>query len=457
MVPQSEKDAVASGSTPSIAEVREQLNRLLAHPLFSNSKRYPVLLAYAVEQTLLGKESGLKERSVGVEAFGREPDYDVALDPVVRMAAAEVRKRLSQYYYDPNHAGELVIELPVGSYVPSFRDPATHQTSSSTEGLSPDAAEACIGHSNASTARVADSEPLASRNWIRNGILFAGFGILAALVGYGVGRTDHSKGQSDVDRFWKPMIARSSRVTYCLGEPALADDRVRATPEGRRLYGSLDVSDVITLARSIVPLVPRNAGFRVAAASETGFSELREGPVVLIGAFDNVWDDADHEGSTQSASSMNTMCARSSIARAHPGRPGPSVVRFRTRTLLKTTQSWPRDSRSRNGPAGGDTRGDPGRGGPRPQAKWSPIRCIWRLFLQRAPKNWEKMSLEAVIRNPRHRPPPRPADNHRGPGLVGTRPGRFGLANLCGVWTPRGGTGTALLIIDRLSALVPRE
>src|SRR5271154_1602669 len=108
---------------PNAVLVREQLNRLLAHPLFANSKRYPVFLAYTVEQTLLGNAGELKERTIGVEAFGREPNYDVNLDPVVRTTAAEVRKRLIQYYYNTDHFGELIVELSVGSYVPSFRDP----------------------------------------------------------------------------------------------------------------------------------------------------------------------------------------------------------------------------------------------------------------------------------------------------------------------------------------------
>src|SRR5271163_4958644 len=121
--PQSEKEVNGAGPTPSAVAVREQLKRLLAHPLFTNSKRYPVLLAYTVEQTLLGNATDLKERTIGVEAFGRSPDYDVNLDPVVRTSAAEVRRRLIQYYYDPAHAGELIIELSAGSYVPVFRSP----------------------------------------------------------------------------------------------------------------------------------------------------------------------------------------------------------------------------------------------------------------------------------------------------------------------------------------------
>src|SRR6202046_2278015 len=110
--------------TLNAALVREQLNHRLAHPLFTNSKRYPVLLAYTVEQSLLGNAGELKERTIGVEAFGREPNYAVNLDPVVRTTAAEVRKKLIQYYYSPDHAGELIIELSVGSYVPLFREPS---------------------------------------------------------------------------------------------------------------------------------------------------------------------------------------------------------------------------------------------------------------------------------------------------------------------------------------------
>src|SRR6201993_43397 len=121
--PQSEKQLDGSGYVPNPVVVREQLKRLLAHSLFTNSKRYPVLLAYTVEQTLLGNAAELKERTIGVEAFGRRPDYDVNLDPVVRTSAAEVRRRLIQYYYDPARAGELIIELSAGSYVPAFRSP----------------------------------------------------------------------------------------------------------------------------------------------------------------------------------------------------------------------------------------------------------------------------------------------------------------------------------------------
>jgi len=73
---------------PDPAMVREQMGRLIVHPLFVNSKRYPALLAYTVEQTLLGNAAELKERTIGIEVFGRSPSYDANADPVVRISAA---------------------------------------------------------------------------------------------------------------------------------------------------------------------------------------------------------------------------------------------------------------------------------------------------------------------------------------------------------------------------------
>jgi hypothetical protein len=294
--------------TSNAALVREQLNRLLAHTLFTNSKRYPVLLAYTVEQALLGNAGELKERTIGVEAFGREPSYDVNLDPVVRITAAEVRKRLIQYYYSPDHAGELIIELPVGSYAPLFREPSPHTAVQTDTQLVYEAPEAFPQGRVEPEARLADSatrradSPKVSAGrtlyaWIPIALLVAG------LLGFGMGRVrfpgqaagpggpSDPSGLSNMNRFWEPITATSSRVTYCLGVPTdsvdLQSRTIPAVPAGES--GSLNVYDVITLARSIAPLVPKNGEFRVLAGPETGFAQLREGPSVMIGAFDNPW------------------------------------------------------------------------------------------------------------------------------------------------------------------------
>jgi hypothetical protein len=99
--------------------VRGELERVLSSDYFQTSKRCVAFLRYAVEQILSGHQE-LKERSIGIEVFDRRPTYDTNLDPVVRMTAGEVRKRLALYYQGAAEDPELRIELPVGSYVPRF-------------------------------------------------------------------------------------------------------------------------------------------------------------------------------------------------------------------------------------------------------------------------------------------------------------------------------------------------
>jgi hypothetical protein len=295
--PQSDKGTILADSLPSAVLVREQLRRLVAHSLFTNSKRYPVLLTYIVEQTLLGNAGDLKERTIGVEAFGREPSYDVNLDPVVRTTAAEVRKRLIQYYYSPDHASELVIELLIGSYVPSFRELAHHSSGPDDILVAAEHVESLPQRQIPSEIPSANSKRELTRSAVYSWLLTAIALFFALFLGIAIGQlrtpspAPRPSEPSTLARFWEPITATSSRVTYCLGVATdsvdLQSRTVHEFPPGES--GSLNVYDVVTLARSIAPIVPKNGEFSVMAASDTGFAQLREGPFVLIGAFDNPW------------------------------------------------------------------------------------------------------------------------------------------------------------------------
>src|SRR5256885_9924922 len=95
--------------------IREELQRILVAPSFRSSKRCSEFLRFVVEETLQGRQEDLKERTLGVSLFGRSPAYDTPGDPVVRVKANEVRKRLAQYY-DDHSDGPLRIDLAPGSY-----------------------------------------------------------------------------------------------------------------------------------------------------------------------------------------------------------------------------------------------------------------------------------------------------------------------------------------------------
>src|ERR1700731_297429 len=103
--------------------IQEQLERLLSNSHFSQCRRFPSFLRFVIDQTLLGQTDLLKERTLGIEIFGREANYDTASGPIVRVTATEIRKRIAQYYQEPGHETELRVTLPAGSYVPQFHWP----------------------------------------------------------------------------------------------------------------------------------------------------------------------------------------------------------------------------------------------------------------------------------------------------------------------------------------------
>jgi len=102
------------------ALILEEMDRLLADPAFKSSKRCHSMLVRLVEYALTGDSHGLKERILGVEVFGRDPNYDSNNDPIVRTTATEIRKRLAQWYQDPNNPHSVRIHLVPGSYLPEF-------------------------------------------------------------------------------------------------------------------------------------------------------------------------------------------------------------------------------------------------------------------------------------------------------------------------------------------------
>jgi hypothetical protein len=305
LAPKSAPETVLVDFVSDAAAVREQLQRLLTHPLFSNSKRYPALLAYVVEQTLRGYGFELKERSIGVEVFGRNPTYDANADPVVRITAGEVRKRLMQYYYDSTHDGELVVELPIGSYVPLFHAPEPASVALVVEPAPAPAPLFPTPELTQTPVLLPAAPPRRARGRLRWLLVIAGLAV-ACGVGIRIGmriRETQVPPPTTLERFWAPITDGANTATFCLGEPAKNLDVAtinsldapvsKDSPEPLyfrlHLSGHLALADVITLTRTAAALETRHKAFRVMPASEASFAQLREGPIVLIGGFDNIW------------------------------------------------------------------------------------------------------------------------------------------------------------------------
>jgi TolB-like protein/Tfp pilus assembly protein PilF len=107
-------------SSVSDAEARDGLNRILGSRSFRDSTFLRRFLDYVVRHTLEGKGGQLKEYRLGIDVFDRHDSFDSRLDPVVRMAARRLRKKLEEYYEAEGRKDSFRIEIPKGGYAAIF-------------------------------------------------------------------------------------------------------------------------------------------------------------------------------------------------------------------------------------------------------------------------------------------------------------------------------------------------
>jgi len=169
-------------------QVRDHLKEVLHSHEFVSSKRAQEFLNLLVERALAGEFDLLRERMIGAELFQRPVGYDTANDPVVRVKATDVRKKLALYYLERTSKSDVRIDVPSGTYVPQFlfepdNMPADHPLQA--VGDSGRQAQA-VGHRETEppgyTSRFAREQKTMS-HWVRSAIAALAIGVLA-LAGY---------------------------------------------------------------------------------------------------------------------------------------------------------------------------------------------------------------------------------------------------------------------------------
>ncbi len=294
---------VEYGTTPDLTAdmIRAQLDLLVRDEVFRTSKRSVAFLKYVVEQTLNGSADLIKERTIGVEVFGRDPSYDTNVDHIVRTAATELRKRLATYYVDEKHRTELRMGLVPGSYVPRFALPGQGrhtlidpeaEAEAAEEGLKPIAPTSSSGPFPWLEAR--PTAKVTTDRWRRYWALcFVAAASLAVALGYSWVHRSNPE-----DLFWKPVLDTPGPVLVAVGDhpngpptlPAADGTSSTVTPvPSSDSSQTVPFADTVTIARVVGALEARNKQVLIRRGSASSFSDLREGAVVLIGAFNNEW------------------------------------------------------------------------------------------------------------------------------------------------------------------------
>lgn len=284
----------AECAPPSPAEIRKVLGQILAGKEFRASHRCQALLRYVVEASLQGQAETLKERTIGIEAFGRPAAYEPSDDASVRVTASEVRRRLAAHYGAAGDACSIRIVLPVGSYMPQFVRlpvPAAAPVSAPTAapGQPPEAPPA----PDAGSAPAPESAVSRRRGWIwALAAAAASLALLAAVLL----RNRPPAVTPPIQAFWAPILSSPNPVLVggayvpVYGPKALTPKPVHHLRDLVRLPDQfVGGGDLIAAARVAALLARFHHPFRLEMGTQINFGDLRAGPAVLVGYAYTQW------------------------------------------------------------------------------------------------------------------------------------------------------------------------
>lgn len=300
--------------------ILRELEKILKSLPFRTSLRSKQFLSYIVIQTLDGHTEELKERTIGAEVYKREADYSTGDDPVVRVQAGEVRRRLEQYYHSASVDLPVHIEIPLGSYVPEFRWSASDL-----------AVENPVAH-HAQDARAEGAGELASdpagsvhRKFRRPRIWIAAFACLCVIVAgvtVSLEIRHHTQPQSTIDKFWSPVFNSTQPVLICLARPIAyrpsldlykrysqthpgafqtevdrENEVLPLDPNEKIAWKDMEIlpgygvasGDVDVAVRISTLLTRMGKPSQVRIGKNYSFEDLRNSPTAVVGAFNNRW------------------------------------------------------------------------------------------------------------------------------------------------------------------------
>ncbi|MGO8757794.1 MAG: family 16 glycosylhydrolase [Terracidiphilus sp.] len=185
------------------------MERILSHPEISRSTSLVRFLQFICNKYFEGQTDEIREYTIAVEALGRkEASFDSHVDPIVRVTARSLRKKLRELYKTDCRDHPLQIVLPLGHYVPEFVRPSADGTvPGQPDEASLDAAE--------NDGAAAHPTPASTRGANRRAILKAAL-VLAVIAG--VFFAGYFSGLR------KGKVAQHAAQTFHWGDPVWSDE-----------------------------------------------------------------------------------------------------------------------------------------------------------------------------------------------------------------------------------------
>jgi hypothetical protein len=312
---------------PQKEAILRELESILSSSFFRTSNRSKQFLSYVVQHTLDGSHEPLKERTIGAKLFQRPAGYSTGDDPVVRVQAGEVRRRLEQYHHAALSQSPVRIELPVGSYAPEFRwaapqllDEHAQVERIPAERTEPEPAKGELSLEAPVPIAPIDLIAKSNRRFAQARVMLGlslalAVALLAAFVYRG------SNGNPTLHQFWSPVLATTEPVLICLAKPTVyvpslellqryskspgefTNELERLTqpapmqPQDKLVWGDMveyadygvAAGDAYAAVRLSALLGQMGKESQVRIGSHYSFADLRNSPAIVVGAFNNRW------------------------------------------------------------------------------------------------------------------------------------------------------------------------
>jgi hypothetical protein len=311
---------------PQKEAILRELESILSSPFFRTSNRSKQFLSYVVQHTLEDSHEPLKERTIGAKLFQRPAGYSTGDDPVVRVQAGEVRRRLEQYHHAALSQSPVRIELPVGSYAPEFRwaspllDEPAQVEQIPLERTEPEAPKGELIPAEPAPIAPIDLVAKSNRRFAQARLMFGlTLALVVALLAAFAYRA--SNGNPTVNQFWSPVLASTEPVLICLAKPTVyvpslellqryskspgefTNELERLTqpppmqPQDKLVWGDMvgyadygvAAGDAYAAVRLSALLGQMGKESQVRIGSHYSFADLRSSPAIVVGAFNNRW------------------------------------------------------------------------------------------------------------------------------------------------------------------------
>jgi hypothetical protein len=288
-------------STIAADREKSELDAVLSSGILDRAPTLAQFLTYVCSKYFEGATEDIKEYNIAVQALGRPPDFDQKRDSIVRVEAHKLRRRLHEYYEAEGADHEIRIEIPPGQYAPKFVFQPAQATLAPALGIKKEDQTATR---ESKVAALSAPRP----GWRK--LVAAALGVLSVSVLIAI--TFYR--QTNLDRFWEPVMRQPGPVLICIGQPktyafnrsqSALDAWFTAKSAGQTTpappppvtfedlvptwdhHISIDDAQAFVQISSLFAQKGRKVTLR--GGRSVALADLRGKPCVLIGAFNNDW------------------------------------------------------------------------------------------------------------------------------------------------------------------------